>query len=67
VKDYTEQEQTILAKIDLDLARQQQGASLSMLARESGGGNIEVLTNQRQTEPADPVAPASNALLDSVE
>ena len=66
MKDYTEQEQTILAKIDLDLARQQQGASLSMLARESGGGNIEVLTNQRQTEPADP-ATASNALLDSIE
>jgi hypothetical protein len=36
------------------LARQAQGASLAQLAEENGGGNIEVLTNQRQTEPADP-------------
>lgn len=62
VKDYTEEEQRLLSTIDLELARQAQGGSLAQLAQESGGGNIEVLTNQRQTEPADPTV-----LTDSIE
>lgn len=60
VKQYTDEEQRLLSTIDLELARQAQGGSLAQLASE--GGSIEVLTNQRQTEPAEPVAPAGNVV-----
>ena len=59
VKQYTEDEVKVLANIDLELARQEQGASLAQLAAEKGT-NIEVLTS-----PRPPVV--EDLLKDSIE